>query len=191
MEKGIDPRQVATYLTQNGLVVGKEKEAYCLIFMCCGSAINEIPISLELRKRGVDISREIYFDRFIDESTIANLSNHANTHVSRQIVTSVDALETILVKTRQPCIVIGVNASFIFYTRDEAYRYHAFFSLCNRLSKENVCQDKWINILDGSNGDYSKLPCIDDCGHIRVYSTSWWTYANHTLSNWEILLGKR
>ena len=190
METFIDPLKVATYIALC-LVSRKEEEAICLIFMCCGPATNEIRISLELNTLGINVSREIYFDKYVDESTITNLSNHTNTHIRRQIVTSVDGLEAILLQTSQPCIIIGVNASFLFDTRDEAYRYHAFFSLCNRLSKENLCQDKWINILDGRNGNYSTLPCIGDCGHIRVYSTSWWAYANETLSHWEILLGKR
>lgn len=188
-ERGLHYSQIATYIMQNCLAIGHEKEAICLIFMCCGSAINETAISLELETRGIHVSREIYFDKFVDQSTITNLSKY--THASRQIVTSVDRLEDILLTTKLPRVVLGINANFVFDAREEAYRYHAFFSLCHRLSKEHVCQARWINILDGRNGNYSHLPCIAESEHIRVYSTSWWTYANEMLSHWEVLLGKR
>ena len=92
-------------------------------------------------------------------------------------------------------IILGINAGFLFDTREEVYQYHAFFSLCNRLSKESICQSQWINILDGRNGNkqyYSELPCMEETNEeIFVYSTNWWLYANEMLSSWEILLGKR
>ena len=193
--------EVAAYIRDNAAFPWTQPHS--LIFLCCGSCKNEIRLSRELRSLGLNVCAEIYFDKFITDDAIRALCAHQKAIGSEEGSSSRVICLTSLLKLKEQLqvsssycghklLIIAINGSFGFSSKQEVYDFHSFCCECERLSQLQICQPYFMNFLGGRSigGEYGKqLPCIHN-EETRVYRTTWWSYGNEKLQQYKLLLCK-
>jgi len=166
-------RHVAEVIIKN--FIQTPNEPHCVVYMACGSALNEIKLSLEFRNHGLLIEEEFFMDKISDANTIQNLINHhKNTYSHVYFTCNLNKLTCYLTNRNKHLLVLGINSAFYFDNMDEFNSFQSFFKTCHEWSKESRCSSHWINVLETSN----TFPVADmDNKNTYIYSCPWLQHA--------------
>jgi len=175
-------------------LVDDKSHSHIIIFMCCGQSETEIRILESLRNRGLNIQIEIFFDKYITNRCVSNVTNYRNKYKTMtNIATSFKCLTEFIKQPKYVVspqyIVLGINAVFYFDTPQELYDCHQFFSYCSLASKNKELHLNWTNILRNTSGNAfpnherlkEKNGTPIEC--IRIYTCPWWEYATELVSS--------
>ena len=186
-----------------------------LLFMCCGTAGNEIKVLEYMHQQGVQLNRVLFFDKWISSDTLHKLQQYYDKHedyVSRvHIECTFDLLTQFMRETqeeytkdggtsvRHRWVVVGMNAIFRHVCSDNLYSCYRFLIQCARFAALDQIHPQWINILQNPyHGASPETPILttregQPIEMIRVFSKPWWEFAVETISDEDakrILVGK-
>ena len=185
------------------------------LFMCCGTAGNEIKVLEHMHQQGVQLNRVLFFDKWISSDTLHKLQQYYDKHddyVSRvHVECTFDLLTQFMRETqeeytkdggtsvRHRWVVVGMNAIFRHVCSDNLYSCYRFLIQCARFAALDQIHPQWINILQNPYpGASLETPILttregQPIEMIRVFSKPWWEFAVETISDEDakrILVGK-